>query len=164
MSLTVVEALTRASERLGDRREATALLKAVLGVDMSVLIGWPESILDAVSAARFYTWLDRRAAGEPLAYLTGEKEFWSLSLQVTHDTLIPRPETERLIELVIERMPENKHKVLDLGTGSGAIAIALAVERPNWQITATDQSEAALAIARLNSARYQTPITFYQGD
>lgn len=94
----------------------------------------------------------RRRAGEPIAYLIGHKEFWSLPLQVTKDTLIPRPETELLVELTLAKLPKNEAcQVLDMGTGTGAIALALAHERPNWQIVATDINEDTLSVAMANA-------------
>jgi release factor glutamine methyltransferase len=108
----------------------------------------------------------RRAAGEPLAYLTGRREFWSLDLAVTPDVLIPRPETELLVELALQRIPRNvKVDIADLGTGSGAIALALAHERPLTRVLATDASAATLTVARDNAARLRNGnIEFAQGD
>lgn len=108
--------------------------------------------------------LQRRLNGEPIAYLTGHKAFWSMNLIVTPDTLIPRPETECLVKWVLENVSGASH-IVDLGTGSGAIAIALALEKPHWNIVATDQSQAALTVAKKNAKKYNAHnITFYQGD
>ena len=106
-----------------------------------------------VELERFRSLVARRAGGEPIAYLTGRREFWSLPLQVTTDTLIPRPETELLVEWALELLPATGHRwVADLGTGSGAIAAALAHERPGIELLASDLSAAALAVAAGNFA------------
>jgi release factor glutamine methyltransferase len=108
--------------------------------------------------------LRRRSAGEPLAYIEGRREFWSLEFEVSPAVLVPRPETERLVELTLEKLPSAPQSVADLGTGSGAIAIALAHERPRWQVTATDVSAGALAVARRNAQRLGlTRIEFLHG-
>jgi release factor glutamine methyltransferase len=110
--------------------------------------------------------VQQRIAGHPVAYLTGNKEFWSLSLTVTTDVLIPRPETETLVEFVLENFSgRTVMKIADLGTGSGAIACALATEHPQWTILATDVSAAALDIARLNASSHNLEnITFARGE
>lgn len=110
--------------------------------------------------------LERRKKGEPVAYILGEREFWSLPLEVTADTLIPRPETEILVEQVLTQFPANSIiHLADLGTGSGAIALAIAKERPNWFITATDNCAAALKVAMRNAQRLNlTYVNFKQGD
>lgn len=133
--------------------DARRLLEHVLGVDHAWLIVHARDPLDADIHARFTALLARRTAGEPLAYVTGRVGFWTLDLDVTPDVLIPRPDTETLVEAVLERHDERPLQVLDLGTGSGAIALALAAERPRWQMTATDASEAALACAAANAKR-----------
>ena len=148
------------------RLDAELLLAAALGQTRSTLHAWPERMLEPEPAACFTVWLERRCSGEPAAYILGRREFWSLQLEVTPDTLIPRPETELLVELALERLPANRPvKVADLGTGSGAIALALAVERPQARIVATDQSSAALAVARRNARRLNiNRVEFRQGD
>lgn len=111
--------------------------------------------------------LERRAAGEPIAYITGQRDFWSMTLEVTPDTLIPRPETELLVEMVLALFPEKntKKRLADLGTGSGAIALAIALERPAWEIVATDVSQSALEIAKNNAQRLGLRcISFHQGN
>jgi release factor glutamine methyltransferase len=130
------------------------------------LIAWPERELSRQQAQDFSNLLRQRIAGEPVAYLTGEKEFWSLSLKVTSDVLIPRPETETLVEFVLEKFSaRTAMKIADLGTGSGAIACALAVEHPRWTILATDVSAAALDVARLNASSHDLEnICFSQGE
>lgn len=162
--------MIRVEEALQEARgieDARLLLAHVLQRDLAWLYAHPEQPLDERQLSRFRALLVRRAAGEPLAYLTGEKEFWSLPLKVTSDTLVPRPETELLVELALTAQPgsrsgapaantppaETPFRVLDLGTGSGAIALALAHERPRWEITATDASPTALAVAQENARR-----------
>lgn len=124
----------------------------------------PERHLTEAQQQAFDALLSRRAQGEPLAYLIGMKPFWTLELKVSPEVLIPRPETEHLIELVLERSGHQQRiRALDLGTGSGAIALALASERPTWEISATDISAAALKIAKENAEKYHlNQIHFYQ--
>ncbi len=147
------------------RLDAELLLAAALNQPRSVLHAWPERIPEPDTARRFAAWLARRCHGEPVAYLLGRREFWSLELEVTTETLIPRPETELLVELALERLPEHcPVMVADLGTGSGAIALALATERPQARIIATDCSAEALAVARRNAQRLAiSSIEFRQG-
>lgn len=133
--------------------DASVLLCHVLGCSSSHLIAWPDKELSQHHVSQFSDILQQRIQGKPVAYITGEKEFWSLSLKVTSDVLIPRPETETLVEFVLENFSDNPAlNVADLGTGSGAIACALAVEHPAWNIIATDISIEALNIARLNAS------------
>ena len=134
------------------RLDAELLLAHVLGEPRSLLRSHPEDPLAPAAVARFRALLGRRAAGEPLAYLTGRREFWSLDLAVTPAVLVPRPETELLVERALALGPPGAARVADLGTGSGAIALALARERPRWHIVATDVSPAALEVARANGA------------
>jgi release factor glutamine methyltransferase len=136
-----------------DRRDAEILLAAAWGHTRGALLARadqpvPESVLTAYEALRA-----RRAAGEPVAYLLGRREFWSLEFEVSPAVLVPRPETELLVERVLAQVAGVEAHVADLGTGSGAIAIALARERPRWRVSATDVSEEALDVARRNGAR-----------
>lgn len=155
---TLEDALSHATARLrplheSARLDAEVLLAALLGRDRSHLRAWPERELPSATAAEFAALVERRAAGEPVAYLTGRREFWSLSLKVTPDTLIPRPETELLVEAALAQIPEQAAwPIADLGTGSGAVALAIARERPQCRVVAIDLSAAALAVARENAA------------
>jgi len=134
--------------------EAQMLLAHVLRVDRAWLRAHEEDVLPRAKATTFFSLARRRHDGEPVAYLTGFREFWGLALSVTPNVLIPRPETETLVEQALRRLPTDRNlRVLDLGTGSGAIALALARERPHAQLVATDVSEAALQVARANARR-----------
>ncbi|MCB1759026.1 MAG: peptide chain release factor N(5)-glutamine methyltransferase [Gammaproteobacteria bacterium] len=136
------------------RLEAEILLSHLLQTPRSHLFAWPEMPVPKAIRRRFEVLLAERIGGEPIAYLTGNREFWSLELRVNRDTLIPRPETELLVEQTLEILRQRRGAlVADLGTGSGAISAALASERPDWRIIATDRSFAALAIARENFRR-----------
>lgn len=148
------------------RLDAELLLAHALRSPRSALYGHPEAALDAETADRYKVLIARRGGGEPLAYLTGSKEFWSLELEVSPAVLVPRPETETLVEAALERVPPDAClAIADLGTGSGAIALALARERPGCRITATDDSPAALAIARANAKGLGiSNIRFRRGD
>jgi len=135
------------------RLDAEVLLAKVLSRPRSALVAYADAPLDAAAAKQFRHLIDERRRGVPVAYLTGTREFWSLPLNVTPAVLVPRPETEDLVELVLERLrPDAPVRVLDLGTGSGAIALALASERPLASITAVDLSAAALGVAAANAA------------
>lgn len=137
--------------------DAELLLAHVLGKRRSYLYAWPEREPGAVQVQHYHDLLHRRCAGEPIAHLIGQREFWSLPLAVDRSTLIPRPDTERLVELALQytdavaaTCSARPVRLLDLGTGSGAIALALASERPAWQITAVERESAALALAERN--------------
>ncbi len=136
------------------RRDAEVLLAGVLGCARSYLYAHGDQTLTAAQAAKFQTMIEHRAAGEPVAHLLGTREFWSLELAVNADTLIPRPDTELLVERALLCIPKGAAlRIADLGTGSGAIALAIARERPRCQVIATDISEAALGVARGNAER-----------
>lgn len=151
--------LDQATQRLAGlptaRRDAELLLQHVLGRNRAWLIVHSDDAVTAAQAAQYESWILRRAAHEPVQYIVGEQEFWGLRLRVTPDVLIPRPETEHLVEAALERLPEDEAvRVADIGTGSGAIAIALAASRPQALVTALDLSEGALRIARENAAAH----------
>ena len=135
------------------RLDAELLLAQALGKSRSFLRTWPEREPDAEACARFAELLRRRRAGEPVAYILGRQGFWSLDLEVAPHTLIPRPDTELLVETVLERLPATPARLLDLGTGTGAIALALAAERPAWQVTGVDRVDEAVALAERNRLR-----------
>jgi len=145
------------------RLEAELLLCSVLGCERVRLIARAEEAVDSSRARSAHARFARRRAGEPVSYITGWREFYGLALRVTPEVLIPRPETERLVELALERLPALA-RVLELGTGSGAIAIALATERPGLGIVATDVSKAALALARRNARDHGVEIAFVLSD
>ncbi|HEX4024887.1 MAG TPA: peptide chain release factor N(5)-glutamine methyltransferase [Steroidobacteraceae bacterium] len=145
--------------------DAQLLLAHVLGRPRSELLTHPERAVAPACASAYHALLARAAAGEPLAYLTGMREFWSLPLTVTPAVLIPRPETELAVERCLALLRAGPYRLCDLGTGSGAIALALSREQPSWLITATDQSAAALAVARSNAERLAVRgLEFLQGD
>ncbi len=151
---TVAELLTHARREI-DGADAEVLLANALGQGRSWLVAHAGDSVDAVAAARFHADLERRVAGEPVAYLTGRQGFWSLDLEVGPGTLIPRPETELLVECALARIPEDTPaRIADLGTGSGAIALAIASERPRALVIATDTSSGALDVAKRNAARH----------
>ena len=145
--------------------DAELLLCAVCGIDRSAVTRDQLLVLTNRQRDFFSTLINRRAAGEPIAYLLQRKEFWSQELLVSPEVLIPRPETELLVEQALEHLPDQPCNVADLGTGSGAIALAIASERPNVQVTATDISQSALEVAMKNAVRLGVQnVTFQQGD
>jgi release factor glutamine methyltransferase len=147
-----------------DRVDTRVLLQYVLRVDHAWLIAHADEPVNAQQAADFLALVARRIKGEPVAYLTGEREFYGLTLRVTPDVLIPRPDSELLVDLALDRMPPAQPiRIVDLGTGSGAIAIAIAKARPFAHIYATDESAAALAVAQTNAKHQQVTIHFSQG-
>jgi release factor glutamine methyltransferase len=160
--MTVTEALRSAGLEPADAR---VLLRTALRASDAYLAAHPEQQLTGVQLAEYAGWVTRRRAGEPVAYLTGEREFYSLPLKVTPAVLIPRPETELLVEAALEAIPADAScRVLDLGTGSGCVAVAIARHRPRAQITATDISSAALTVARDNAARHGLKIELVESD
>lgn len=145
--------------------DAELLLAFALDSRREKVLAWPERVASEQVRERFTTLVERRLRGEPLAYLTGTKEFWSLELDVNPSVLIPRPETERLVEVVLAYAPNHRpQSVLDLGTGSGAIALALKTERPLAALTGVDVSASALQIARRNGERLGLEIQWLQSD
>jgi len=145
--------------------ESSMLLAHVLGVERAWLAAHPEAELTSANAVAARSLFARRLRGEPVAYLVGEREFFGLGYRVTPEVLIPRPETELLVELALDRMPrERRMRVLDLGTGSGAIAVTLALGRPLAQVDASDASTAALAVASGNALRHGVAVRFVLSD
>ncbi|MBS0378093.1 MAG: peptide chain release factor N(5)-glutamine methyltransferase [Proteobacteria bacterium] len=144
--------------------DAQLLLAQTLHISRGSLLAYPDRTVEQPARACFEALVARRAAGEPLAYLTGHREFWSLDLEVTPDVLVPRPETEHLVERALALLPATHARIVDLGTGSGAIALALASERPQWWVLATDASPAALEVARRNAAGHRLAVEFRQGS
>ena len=167
---TLADALRGAAARLTDSDspllDAELLLAHTLGRDRSFLRAHPDAALTPAQTAEFQRLLTARARGEPIAYLTGSREFWSLDLKVTPATLIPRPETELLVEQAVALIPSGAAvDVLDLGTGSGAIALAIAKERPRSRVTAVDVSAATLAVAQDNARSLRIAnVEFLEGD
>ncbi|MBA1276013.1 peptide chain release factor N(5)-glutamine methyltransferase [Stutzerimonas azotifigens] len=136
------------------RVDSEWLLAAALDKPLSYLRTWPEREVPAEAAERFAASLARRRQGEPVAYILGRQGFWSLDLEVAPDTLIPRPDTELLVETALDVLPASvTARVLDLGSGTGAIALALAIERPAWRVLGVDRIEAAVALAERNRQR-----------
>jgi release factor glutamine methyltransferase len=157
MLMQIVDALNHAKQQLvssaSARLDAEILLCTVLKCDRTRLYTHPEQEIAVEELNTFNELIAHRAAGHPIAYLTGQKEFWSLTLNVNCDTLIPRPETELLVDTALTLIPnDSATKLLELGTGTGAIAIAIASERPLVNITATDLSEAVLNVAQKNAS------------
>nr|WP_298410168.1 peptide chain release factor N(5)-glutamine methyltransferase [uncultured Halomonas sp.] len=157
--MTIDQLLIQAAARLKaagsttPRLDAEVLLGHVLGRDRTWLYTWSDREVENAELARFETLLSDRAAGEPIAYLIGEREFWGLRLQTHAASLIPRPDTECLVEAALARARNKRGRALDLGTGSGAIALAFASERPGWQVTGVDRVIDALALAQANAER-----------
>ena len=161
---TLGEALAFARQRI-DRLDARLLLQYATGCTHADLLARPETPVIGPAFAQFADWVARRAAGEPLAYLVGESEFRGRVFQVSPAVLIPRPETEVLLDLALERLAGRQSPdVVDLGTGSGIVAISLALECPEARVSAVDLSPGALAVARNNAGRLGTKVDFHEGD
>ena len=161
----VAALLAQARQRL-DAADAELLLAHALGRSRTWLLAHGDDDIARDNATRFLALVERRATGEPVAYLTGSRGFWTLDLVVTPATLVPRPETELLVELALARIQvDAEARVADLGTGSGAIALAIAKERPRARVVATDASGDALGVARENAERNRIGnVEFRQGD
>lgn len=148
----LLQAVSKLAQSESPRRDAEILLGMVTGKSRTFIIAFSETVLTAPQLSALASLLDRRGEGEPIAHITGVREFWSLPLFVSPATLIPRPDTECLVEQALARLPAAPCQILDLGTGTGAIALALASERPDCQITALDFVPDAVALARRNAA------------
>lgn len=169
--MNIQQALARASDILHSsspsaRLDAQVLLGHVLNSNSAHLHAWPEKELEPQQQSDFFHLVEQRHQGLPVAQLTGQREFWSLPFKVDGSTLIPRPETETLVEFILQHFNHaSPISLLDMGTGSGAIAIAIASERPGWNIVASDNSEAALQLAHVNSEENKTDnVTFILSD
>ncbi len=167
MAIAIKQALITGQQQLQNhsdsaRLDSEILLCQALQCDRSYLYTWPDKSITGAQQQHFQAHITKRQQGYPIAYITGQKDFWSLTLTVNESVLIPRPETELLVETALSVLQQkHSNKIADLGTGSGAIACALASERPNWHITATDISPSALDTAKHNAMRYQLKnITF----
>ena len=169
--MNIQQALQQASLRLAESSpsatlDAQILLTFVLQCNTAHLAAWPEKNLSEEQQAHYQQLIQQRQQGLPVAHLTGLREFWSLNFLINNSTLIPRPETETLVEFILTKFSDRENlTMLDMGTGTGAIAIAIAIEKPGWKIVASDISEQALKLARQNSHNHQTDnITFIHSD
>ena len=168
MPLAIAELIQQAQQRLSHsdsaRLDAELLLAKVLDKPRSYLLTWPERQVSLEQQQQFEQLLSAREQGQPVAYLLGQREFWSLSLAVNDSTLIPRPETEHLVEAVLALQLPKQARVVDLGCGTGAIALALKSERPQWQITAVERDARALALAQHNAEQLGLVLEFCASD
>ncbi|MFV9615623.1 MAG: peptide chain release factor N(5)-glutamine methyltransferase [Gammaproteobacteria bacterium] len=169
--MNIQQALQQASQDLTEssptaRLDAQVLLTHVLQCNTAHLAAWPEKVLNEEQTSQYLQLIQQRKKGVPVAYLTGSREFWSLNFAVNNSTLIPRPETETLIEYILDKFSDReKIKLLDMGTGTGAIAITIATEKPGWEIVASERVAEALKLARGNSNSHQTNnISFIQSN
>jgi release factor glutamine methyltransferase len=162
---TVSNALDWATEQLSEsddaRLDSQVLLAYALNVSRTWLFTWPDKVLDGATLTAFNALIEERKSGTPIAYITGYRDFWSLRLKVTPDTLIPRADTELLVETALTlKNVEKPCDVIDLGTGTGAIALSLANECPSWRITATDINPKTLAVAKENAQTLELGVNF----
>ena len=165
---TIAQLLQRAVKQLTDsespKLDAEVILCFLLEKDRSYLFTWDDKVMEDDIIRRFTALIMRRQAGEPVAHILGYREFWSLELEVSADTLIPRPDTEVLVEQALACMPSHACQVLDLGTGTGAIALALASESPQATVTAIEYQQGAAALARRNVKRCGFDVAVLQGS
>jgi release factor glutamine methyltransferase len=161
--VTTIAALLCSAPSDSVRRDLEVLIAHTLDVGRAYLYAHGHDALSAASAQRIENALDRYRSGTPVAYITGTREFWSFALDVSRDVLIPRPETELLVELVLQNLAPHG-RVLDLGTGSGAIALAIKQERPDCRVVATDISADAIAVARRNADRHGLEVELRTDD
>ncbi|NMP33304.1 peptide chain release factor N(5)-glutamine methyltransferase [Thalassotalea sp. M1531] len=167
---TIQQTLVSASKKLAELSDsalldAKVLLAHILGKDLTYLVTWSDKELSNEQLSEFDSLVDKRLSGEPVAYIVGVKEFWSLPFFVAPSTLIPRPDTETLVELVLEHHQNANVSLLDLGTGTGAIALALASEQSSWQIEAVDFNLDAVKLAKRNALNLElTQVKVYQSD
>lgn len=164
MTITVKQAIALGLEQSLDRVDVDALLCAVLGKDRSFLFAWPEQTLTEQQQSVYREYLNQRSRGKPIAYITGIREFWSLPIKTHPSTLIPRPDTEVLVETALEFFDAEPKCCIDLGTGTGAIALALKSERPAWQIYAVDRIPEAVQLAKENALSLRLTIMCQQGN
>lgn len=168
--MTIAEALRRAHELIHSdsaKLDVELLLAEIVGRDRSYLYTWPERLLTPDQLQLFDNWFNRRLAGEPVAHILGHRGFWTLELEVSPVTLIPRPDTELLVETALELLPTgiDRPRIIDLGTGTGAIALALALELPRAEVVATDFADEILALTTRNCLRAGcTNVTVCRGD
>jgi release factor glutamine methyltransferase len=171
-TVSLHQALTSGTDQLSGitaqpRRDAELLLLHVIQRDRAYLLAHPDAVITPEEEAQYYEWLRRRAAHEPIQYIVGEQEFFGLTFSVTPNVLIPRPETEHLVEALLARVPHDRPlRIADVGTGSGAIAVALAHALPLARLTAVDVSEAALTLARRNAETHRVAdrVRFLKSD
>mgnify|MGYP006289436827 CR=1 FL=1 len=168
---TVAEALALGGRLLPERagipdplREAAWLLASAMGRRRPWLVAHPEAEIPAEAEARYREWLDRRAVGEPAEHLTGWCGFWGRDLEVTPEVLVPRPESELIVQTALALPLPRAARVLDVGTGSGCLAMTLAAERPRWTVAAVDRSLTALEVARRNVHRHRVDVGLVAGD
>ena len=175
--MTIEQALSWAKEKLSSDGvsddglhdsaavDSKVLLAACLHSELVYLHTWPEKLLDELQMKTFKEYVEQRSLGHPVAHIVGYRDFWTLRLKVSPATLIPRPETELLVEISLDLNLPEKTKVLDLGTGTGAIALALASENSNWQVTGIDKNTQAVALAKDNAILHKLEwVDFIQSD